>query len=87
MVGCCLTNLAASVTVVKVQYAKTHLSALLTAVEVGEEITIARGDTEVARLVPVAATGPRQLGFVPYEVPASFFDDLPDDELVAWETA
>lgn len=34
---------------VKVQYAKTHLSALLAAVEAGEEIIIARGDIEIAK--------------------------------------
>lgn len=38
---------------VKVAEAKTHLSELLTRVELGEEIVIARGDTPVARLVPI----------------------------------
>jgi prevent-host-death family protein len=38
---------------VKVAEAKTHLSELLTKVESGEEIIIARGDTPVARLVPI----------------------------------
>jgi prevent-host-death family protein len=38
---------------VKVAEAKTHLSELLTKVESGEEIIIARGDTPVARLVPM----------------------------------
>ncbi|GAB3795325.1 type II toxin-antitoxin system prevent-host-death family antitoxin [Humibacter antri] len=70
---------------VKVQYAKTHLSALLHAVERGEEVTIARGDQPAARLVPLDATEERELGFVPYDVPASFFEPLPDDELTAWE--
>lgn len=72
--------------IVKVQYAKTHLSALLAAVEDGAEFVIARGSTQVARLVPVRDPGTRDLGFVAYAVPASFFDDLPDDELTAWET-
>ncbi len=69
---------------VKVQEAKTNLSALLVAVEAGEEVVIARGDTPVARLVPMARTGVRELGFVPYRVPDSFFEDLPDDELDLW---
>ena len=73
-------------TTVKVQYAKTHLSALLAAVEDGEEIVIARGDTDVARLVPVHPRGERELGFVAFEVPATFFEDLPEDELAAWES-
>ena len=71
---------------VKVHEAKTTLSALLAAVERGEEIVIARGDTPVARLVPVARAGRRVLGFVGYVVPDSFFDDLPEAELGAWES-
>lgn len=70
---------------VKVQYAKTHLSALLTAVEHGEEIVISRGDRPVARLVPLDKSADRELGFVAYQVPDSFFDALPEDELDAWE--
>ncbi len=70
---------------VKVQYAKTHLSALLNAVERGEEVIIARGDRPVARLVPLKETEERELGFVAYEVPDSFFEPLPEEELAAWE--
>lgn len=29
--------------------------------------------------------GPRPTGFVDYTLPASFFDDLPEDELTGWE--
>lgn len=72
-------------TVVKVQHAKTHLSALLAEVEAGKEIVIARGDVPVARLVPIAPAGPRSMGFVAYRVPNSFFEPLPDDDLDAWE--
>lgn len=72
---------------VKVQYAKTHLSALITAVESGEEeeFVIARGDQPAARLVPLARHNDRDLGFVNYAVPEFFFDPLPDEELTAWE--
>ena len=70
---------------VKVQYAKTHLSALLASVESGQEVTISRGDRPVARLVPVEAAAARDLGFVAYRVPEGFFDDLPEEELTAWE--
>jgi len=70
---------------VKVQYAKTHLSALIAAVEGGEEFVIARGDQPAARLVPLASQGDRELGFVPYAVPDEFFDPLPEDELTAWQ--
>jgi antitoxin (DNA-binding transcriptional repressor) of toxin-antitoxin stability system len=70
---------------VKVQYAKTHLSALLAAVERGEEVVISRGDRQVARLVAMAPPATRELGFVAFSVPDSFFDGLPEDELAAWE--
>lgn len=71
--------------VVKVQAAKTNLSALLSEVEAGQEIVIARGDQPIAKLVPLAAAGPRELGFVSWTIPDSFFSDLPEDELVHWE--
>lgn len=70
---------------VKVQEAKTHLSALLAAVAAGEDIIIARGDTPVARLSGLAQPGKRELGFVPYNVPASFCEPLSEVELAAWE--
>ena len=70
---------------VKVQEAKTHLSRLLLEVEEGKEIIIARGDTPVARLVPIGDPPERELGFVPYAVPDSFFEPLPVEELEAWE--
>lgn len=74
------------VQVVKVQDAKTRLSALLMQVEVGEEIVIARGDVPVARLVPINKPGPRDMGFVAYRVPETFFEPLPEEELAAWES-
>ena len=74
------------VRVVKVQEAKTHLSALLAEVEAGAEFVIARGNVPVARLVPLEpAQQKRELGFVPVKFPDSFFDPLPPEELEAWE--
>ena len=70
----------------KVQEAKTRLSALLAEVEAGADIVIARGDVPVARLVPVNKHGPRAMRFVAYRVPESFFDELPGEELGAWES-
>lgn len=70
---------------VKVQYAKTHLSALLATVEAGEEVVIARGEKAVARLAPLSSSTERDLGFVRYTVPDSFFEALPESELAAWE--
>lgn len=72
-------------TTVKVQYAKTHLSALVAAVEQGEEVVISRGDHPVARLVPIDKPADRVLGFVSYVVPDEFFEPLPEQELAAWE--
>lgn len=69
---------------VKVQDAKTHLSALLAEVEQGKEIVIARGDVPIARLNPIRETPQRDMGFVPYEVPDSFFEPLHESELAAW---
>lgn len=69
---------------VKVQYAKTHLSALLARVEEGEEVVISRGDLQVAKLVPLHGSR-RDLGFLQLHLDDSFFENLPDDELAAWE--
>ncbi len=76
--------------VVTVHEAKTHLSRLLARVEAGEEIVIARGKVEVAKLVPLLqpVTGKRQLGWLAHTLPPGkdplddgFWDPLPDDHL------
>lgn len=65
--------------------AKTRLSALLAAVERGEEFVIARGDVPVARLVPVESGPRRDLGFMKLDIDdTAFFDPLPEEELAAW---
>ncbi len=48
--------------IVNVHEAKTTLSALLTEVERGEEVTIARNGTPVAKLVRVTASHHREPG-------------------------
>lgn len=68
---------------VKVQEAKTHLSALLAEVEEGAEIVLARGDSPVAKLVPLR-TPRRRLGFLSLHVDDSAFDPLTEDELADW---
>src|SRR5699024_12789954 len=68
---------------VKVQYAKTHLSALLAAVARGEEIVIARGKQPVARLVSVDKQPGRDLGFGASTVPDYFDEPLPGGGLAA----
>lgn len=48
--------------IVTVHEAKTQLSKLIRAVEAGEEVVIARGNTPVVRLEPVLKPAKRQLG-------------------------
>lgn len=69
--------------IVKVQEAKTRLSAILADVERGDEVVVARGDVPVARLIPVQEPPERGLGFVPYHVPDAFSEPLPEVELAA----
>ncbi len=70
---------------VNVQEAKTRLSELLGMVERGEDIVIARAGAPVARLVRTDPAPPRKFGFMDFDVPESFFDPLPEEELAAWE--
>jgi prevent-host-death family protein len=70
---------------------KAKLSEYLARVAQGERIVIYRHNTPVAELGPVQVvrTEPRPIGPLPgrptFEVPASFFEPLPDDELDRWE--
>jgi prevent-host-death family protein len=72
---------------VNVHEAKTHLSRLLVQVEAGEEVIIARNGKPVAQLVRCKPKGERKPGSMAglFEVPDSFFDPLPEEELAAWE--
>lgn len=45
---------------VTVHEAKTHLSRLLARVEAGEEVIIARGSEEIAKLVPLKPPAPKR---------------------------
>jgi antitoxin (DNA-binding transcriptional repressor) of toxin-antitoxin stability system len=54
----------------------------------GEGVVIARGAKPVVRLVPVDAPKPRRVAGTltgQIEVPDSFFDPLPEEELRPWE--
>ncbi|OFW06908.1 MAG: hypothetical protein A3H96_14730 [Acidobacteria bacterium RIFCSPLOWO2_02_FULL_67_36] len=70
---------------------KAKLSAYLDRAAAGERILICRHNTPVAELRPVgeARTDERPIGPLPgrptFDVPASFFDPLPGDELDLWE--
>ncbi len=74
--------------IVKIHEAKTQLSKLIAAVEAGEEVTIARGDKAVAKLVPANPPARRKPVFGALKgkvaVTDAFFEPLPDDELALW---
>jgi antitoxin (DNA-binding transcriptional repressor) of toxin-antitoxin stability system len=66
--------------------AKTQLSRLLARVQSGEEITITRRGTPVARLVPVVAPPARRLGLLAGRIRiAADFDATPEAILDAFE--
>jgi prevent-host-death family protein len=68
--------------------AKTNLSKLLTRVEAGEEIIIARGKTPIARLTPIqTAPAKRQFGAFRgiVSVGQEFFEPMTEADLAEWE--
>jgi len=68
-----------------VHEAKTHFSKLIARAAKGEELVIAKGGKPVARLIPFARPGKRQLGVDrgKFAVPDDFNAPLPD-ELMAY---
>ena len=72
---------------VGVHEAKTTLSELLRRVAGGDEVTIVRSGTPVARIVPVPRRGERVLGRDRglFEVPDDFDAPLPGELLDAFE--
>jgi prevent-host-death family protein len=74
--------------IVNVHEAKTHLSRILERVAAGEEVILAKAGKPVARIVPYEAPSRRRtFGYARgrIEIPDSFFEPLPDDELQGWE--
>lgn len=67
--------------IVNIYEVKARLSEYLDLVERGERVLICRRNTPVAELRAVAAvrTEPRPVGGVDIELPAAFFDPLPED--------
>lgn len=73
--------------IVNIHDAKTHLSRLVARASAGEEIVLARAGVPVARLVPLASDeSERAFGVLRdrLEIPDSFWDPLPPEELNAW---
>jgi prevent-host-death family protein len=69
------------------QAAKTNLSKLVNAALEGDEVIIANRGVPVVKMVPYERPKKRELGFVPgdEDIPDSFFDPLPEEELRLWE--
>lgn len=73
--------------------AKARLSEYLDRASRGERIVVCRHNKPVAELRPVASvrTEPRPIGRLPgrpaFDVPASFFEPMADDEIETWEGA
>jgi prevent-host-death family protein len=68
--------------------AKTNLSKLIERAERGEGVIIARGKKPVVKLVPVEEAPKKRVpGLLKgrFEIPESFYDPLPPDELEAWD--
>jgi prevent-host-death family protein len=72
---------------ITIHAAKTNLSKLIARAQAGEEIVILKGKTPVAKLTAIAPPAKRKFGTYngEVEVPDSFFDPLPEEELAAWE--
>ena len=73
--------------VINMHAAKSQLSELVRLAQQGEDIVIARDGEPAVKLVPVKTTrAGRTFGALKgrISVPPSFFEDLPEDELAAW---
>ena len=73
--------------VIKTGEAKTRLSELLARVEAGEEVTIARGDVPVARLVPVVRRDDARAVVADILTARAGRAPVSADELIAWRDA
>ena len=80
-------------TVIDMQEAAAHFSSLIARMEQGEEIVIARGTVEIAKLVPVMVPElpTKRPDRVPgllkgkISIPDDFFDPMTEEELALWE--
>jgi antitoxin (DNA-binding transcriptional repressor) of toxin-antitoxin stability system len=74
---------------VNINVIKARLSEFVDMVERGETIVICRRNRPVAELraLGVARTEPRPLGGTPIDVPAAFFEPLPDDVIAGFSGA
>ncbi len=71
--------------IVNIHEAKTHLSRLLARASAGEEIIIAKAGKPTAKLVPVLQGQERTPGIAKGRVTKAFFEEMPENEMDAWE--
>ncbi len=71
--------------IVNIHEAKTHLSRLVDRAHAGEEIILAKSGKPYAKLVPFSESGARRPGLAHGRLTKEFFEDLPEDELRAWD--
>lgn len=71
-----------TVKIINVHEAKTHLSRLLDRARAGEEIVISKANKPYAKLIPFDPRPRRQPGGLTGALPQSFFDPLPDAEMI-----
>ena len=76
--------------VINIHEAKAKLSEFIAAAEAGETVQICRRNVPVAEIIglPTASKQKREVGLGPhekgYDIPASFFEPLPDELLKAF---
>ncbi|PZX14196.1 prevent-host-death family protein [Palleronia aestuarii] len=73
--------------VIKTGEAKTRLSELIALVEAGEEVTIARGDTPVARLISVKRHSDADSAVADILMARSALSTTSSEELISWRDA
>lgn len=71
-------------TIHNVSDAKAHLSQLLDAALLGEDVVVARAGKPLVRLVPINPPVARVLGFLHLHSPDERFAPLDETELAAW---
>lgn len=73
---------------VNIHEAKTHLSRHLERVESGETIVLCRRNVPIAEIRPIRRprSKPRPIGLAKgtFQIPESFFDPLPEDDIAAF---
>jgi antitoxin (DNA-binding transcriptional repressor) of toxin-antitoxin stability system len=74
-------------TTVTIHQAKTNLSKLLAMVEAGEDVVIARGKEQIAKIIPFKPHAKRQAGTLKGLIgnpDESAFAPMTDEELAEW---